>query len=295
MDGPTKTGIWRIALLLLAVTNVSIYLAIVFGNTVATCSNPPNEPTERIDKLSCWDAYPAVMKLLALPYVFQTTWRCVFISEYPTRSTVTNHPLNSVLVARILAAFGEFSYGVQLALGLYTCCIRAHPTYPALVITAVFCIIILDGVGQCFATYGTIMGSNMPFFFEGLVWVGIFSIGLGLAGVSIASVALSSVRGLFLCLVIALMTPAQLYMLLGYCPLCWDAWRREAVAAGSERLLKPRNQHEFPFRKKAWEALTVRVHTQDWIVWRHECTWQTLYFSIGTWSSLGLAALPLQN
>lgn len=252
MDGPTKVFIWRIVLLFLAVTNASIYFTIVFGSTAATCSDLKEQGAEQTDQLSCWDSYQTIMQLLALPYVFQTTWRCVLISEYPNRSTITNHPLNSVLVARILAAIGEFSYGVQLALGLYTCCISVHPTHPAFVITAVLCIIILDGAGQCCATYGTIMGSNLPFFLEGLVWVGMFSIGLILASVSVANVALSSVRGLFLWLVIILMTPAQLYMLLGYCPLCWDAWQREVVAARSDRLLQShKNQEQLPFRKKA--------------------------------------------
>merc|ERR1712070_824782 len=92
--------LWRYALLLLAMVNITLLLIVLnFGS---------------------WDgAYPRMMKLLGVPYVFQTSWRCFLPSEYVYRKTATDFAINSVLVARLLAAVGEFCYGLQIALALY--------------------------------------------------------------------------------------------------------------------------------------------------------------------------------
>lgn len=243
-------------------------------------------------------SYGTAMAILAFPYVFQTSWRCIFISEYPNRRTITNHPLNSVLVARLLAALGEFCFGLQLALGLYVACAHAIILHHSYLVASLVCLVCFDAFGQCCATYGTIVGSNFPFFIEGIMWFGIFSISMALAvaNVILSPLPITSVSIIFSWLAIIFTTPGLLYLSMGYCPLCWEAWREEVSKGQSSTplLQDGKGKSNSLFWAKAWEALTYRSPTQAWDVWSHEFTWQTLYFTIGTWSSIALVAVPLQ-
>jgi hypothetical protein len=264
----SKTNRWHTFFIALAVLNTSLYVGL---------ARLPPDPLGN-------DAYHNIARILAFPYVFQTSWRCIFISEYPNRRTIFDHPLNSVLLARLMAAVGEVCFGAQLALGLFVVCSPASVLPYTWVLYLAICMVIFDGIGQCCATYGTIMGSHFPFFVEGLLWTSIFFIALLLACTSILATPLYNydINALFLWMVLALTLPGITYLIFGYCPLCWDAWKKAAPAVPST------------FSAKFWEALTYRSPTHDWNVWQHEVTWQTLYFSIGTWSSLGLMAIPLR-
>lgn len=277
---------WRYFLLLLGSANASIYLVLVFGDD-SSCLDLDLTATKSLSR----ESYKKVMTLAAFPYIFQTTWRCFFISEYPNRRTYTNNPMNSVLVARLLAAVGEFCFGVQLALALYTACLSASLLGPILVLRCVLCLVVLDAIGQCCATYGTVMGSSFPFFLEGLLWASIFSICFVLASTSIFGHVGTGYTPLLLFAVVVMTPPAILYMVFGYCPMCWQDWCKEA----KESLLRNGRKDAPSFRSKAWEALTFRSVTQEWSIWSHECTWQTLYFSVGTWASLLLIIFPLQQ
>lgn len=48
---------------------------------------------------------------LGVPYVFQTVWRSILISEYFDRRVSTGYFLNAPLFARLLAVVGELCYG----------------------------------------------------------------------------------------------------------------------------------------------------------------------------------------
>jgi len=278
MENDTKTAIWRALLLVLGCFNACTYAVLVLWE----------------DESAARWSYKSMMRALAFPYVFQTTWRCIFISDYVHRSTISDHPLNSVLVARLLAAVGEFCFGVQLALGIYIASLSTSILPSDVICVLAVSIVLLDGVGQCCATYGTIMGSTLPFVLEAILWSCIFSISLVMALSSAEHVEFTTYEGVFLSAVITLVSPALAYMLFGYCPLCWEAWRKEVHKSRKEGLLPAATMQSQSFRSKAWEALTLRVPTQDWRVWEPECTWQTLYFTVGTWSSLGLMVFPLQ-
>jgi hypothetical protein len=294
MDDGYKTKAWRGFLFGLACLNVSLYIHFVRRDELSclATSNADRLTTGVLGNVS----YQMAMQILAFPYVFQTSWRCIFISEYPNRRTITDHPLNSVLVARLLAALGEFCFGVQLALGLYVACAPAFALHPEVLMGLAACLVSFDGIGQCCATYGTIVGSNLPFFVEGIMWVGIFAVSMFLAATNIVLLPfdVTSTTTFFSWLVVILTMPGLLYMTMGYCPLCWEAWRQEVFRGQSTKPLLQGDAKSIPFFAKAWEALTYRAPTQAWDVWSHEFTWQTLYFTVGTWSSIGFVALPLQ-
>lgn len=224
------------------------------------------------------------------------------MSEYPNRYTMTNHPMNSVLVARLLAAVGEFCFGMQLALGMYVLCARISAVGLGTLLTWAISIVVLDGAGQCCATYGTIAGSSLPFFVEGVAWTVIMSTTSLIALVSIFSAAEAhAAETQLLWVVMAVTLPGSLYMACGYCPLCWKSWQKERDMKESSKLssrahvplCQESDLSNMTFASKCWEALTLRVPTQEWSVWKHEVVWQTLYFSVGTWSSLAFLALRL--
>eukprot|EP00421_Protoceratium_reticulatum_P020797 CAMPEP_0168382374 /NCGR_PEP_ID=MMETSP0228-20121227/13362_1 /TAXON_ID=133427 /ORGANISM="Protoceratium reticulatum, Strain CCCM 535 (=CCMP 1889)" /LENGTH=264 /DNA_ID=CAMNT_0008395507 /DNA_START=55 /DNA_END=846 /DNA_ORIENTATION=+ len=264
MDDAHKMQLWRLSLFALALVNSITYLGLVL--TDGAMSYAMVGSTETCHLFTA-QQYKAVMQCLALPYVFQTSWRCVLLSEYPNRRTYYDHPLNSVLVARLLAAVGEFCFGAQLAMALYTVCVSSSVLPQAVVTGSALCIVALDGIGQGCATYATIQGSSFPFFIEGLMWSGIFAISLVLASTSVfAMAAIGTWRSVFLLLVIALTIPGLVYMAVGYCPLCWEAWRKETMKQRHGSLIQE-TVHVDTFRGKAWEALTVRAPTREWSVW----------------------------
>jgi len=227
--------------------------------------------------------YTQIQRLIqfsAFPYVWQTTWRCIFISEYVDRHTIGDHPLNSVLLARIFAAVGEFTFGIQLAFAL-----RTYTSDVALAILP------LDFIGQVFATSGTITRSNLCFLCEGILWTLIFAVLCGVAAVTLLrSTSLTSEATTFLRLVVAFTVPGMVYMVGGYIPLCFAAWSKESEA--QEKCKEDGLKKRRPIGELAWEALVMRVPTMDWAVWQGEVVWQTLYFAIGTWSSVWLMAYP---
>ncbi len=62
--------------------------------------------------------YTIWMKWLALPWVFECVWRCVFPALYLQRFVVWDTPLNAVLVDRTLACLGELAWTAQIALAV---------------------------------------------------------------------------------------------------------------------------------------------------------------------------------
>ncbi|CAK0799707.1 unnamed protein product [Prorocentrum cordatum] len=64
------------------------------------------------------------------------------------------------------------------------------------------------------------------------------------------------------------------YMVFDYCPMCLEFNRRSALT---------KNDKTMTICQGAKGAIWNRIVTTKWEDWREECTWQTLYFSVGTW------------
>eukprot|EP00947_MAST-08B_sp_MAST-8B-sp1_P004484 g4484.t1 len=64
------------------------------------------------------DSYDRAMKWLAVPWVWECAWRSVFPSLYLQRFAFWDTPLNSIIVDRTWACFGELSWTYQIALAL---------------------------------------------------------------------------------------------------------------------------------------------------------------------------------
>merc|ERR1712060_125094 len=64
------------------------------------------------------------------------------------------------------------------------------------------------------------------------------------------------------------------YMVFDYCPMCLEFHRREAMKKSKKTMT---------LCEGAKDAIWNRIVTTRWKDWKEEWTWQTLYFSIGTW------------
>ena len=244
MKSDPQTQIWRICLASIAISNV-----LAFTYTLLT---------------PCKNEGTRLQRMLCIPYVFQTTWRSIFISEYVNRHTITNSRFNSPMLARLLAAVGEFCFGIQLTLTL-------KKEWKEEMLHFVPCFIVLfDFIGQCCATLGTTLQHNGLFFLEGIMWTMIFAICSFSALINVFSSTMWFV-------VFASSTLGLVYMIVGYCPMCFEAWRKQRKIAITWKSIKA----------GFYEALNSTNKTLDWGVWKHECVWQTLYFSFGTWCSIG--------
>lgn len=67
-----------------------------------------------------------------------------------------------------------------------------------------------------------------------------------------------------------------------YTPECYNLWQAD-VDAGKT----------YPgIAEGALEALTHRVPTKLWSFWASQVVWQTMYFSLGAWTSIWLMRAP---
>ena len=62
--------------------------------------------------------YVFFMRILAIPYVIECSYRSFLPGQYNTRVTIINSEWNSVLIERLLAFFGEISWGIQIGWSL---------------------------------------------------------------------------------------------------------------------------------------------------------------------------------
>jgi hypothetical protein len=252
-----KLGLWRCGLALSAALNVCMFVLVL--------RVPPRDLTL------------SVQRWLAAPYVFQTSWRSVFISEYIGRRTVTASQLNSPLVARLLACVGELCFGIQMALALWH---RLGPpqdgdmfdrTVPCL------CIPCFDLCGQLCATAGTVLRHNGLFLTEGSLWAAMFVLCALSALPRAWSSQVETRDALFWRILLVVSCSSVTYMTTDYCPMCWRAWRHQPPVRTSALL----DGMRCAFKGKP---------CQRWHVWREEWVWQSLYFTTGTWASIWFAA-----
>ena len=251
-----------------------------------------------------------VMARLAAPYIFQIAWRSVLISDYPGRVTFFDHPVNSAMVARLLAVVGEITFAAQVATairwvsqdivdvgGPKLTTIKFHHVAQAFSVL----LVLFSTLGQCCATNGTATSNQGPFFLEGALWACFFFLTTVLGAFlwielralttyrsssnssSNSSTTLHVGSSLLFVQGLALASPgAFAYMAFQYCPMCLESYRADE-AAGLAYL---------SFSEGFYDALTRRVPSRAWIMWQWHAAWMTLYFVLGGFTSCWLASAP---
>ena len=274
---------WWSGLISLAGLNTSLLLT--------TLSKTPHEGSGD-------GGYRRTMRLLAFPFFFQTTWRCMFPCDYTSRSAFFDTPLSSALGERLLAAVGEACFGAQLAVATSHIATEVLESTPAsrpaslkvlsLVRSLAWFIVPLDLIGQLCATTGTITQNQLYFLFESFCWIGIFATAWA-CGVPLCVLRprLNGPHGsdakLFVRLLCTAAPLALSYQIFGYTVDCWHRYETDNANGAIYQPLGG---------AAAWDALVRRVPTREWSVWQVEWLWMSLYFSFGTWASIWLMRAP---
>lgn len=252
--------IWRNSLIVLAIFNISTFLYII--TTLTSIKNN-------------------FAVIAGIPYIFQTTWRCFFISEYVNRQTIYFTKWNSPLVARLLAFLGEFCFGIQLSMTFWKRW-NVHPGLPSILSPTFVCIslVLLNFTGQLCATTGIALRDNFFFLLEGMLWAVMFVLQILSALDHIVlpyyyhSIDESIYFWMFLLFASFF---AILYQTMLYCPMCYYDWKVQR----HNRSLSIRN-----IFLGLQDAHSKQRVTRRWKDWKNEWIWQSLYFSFGTWACL---------
>ena len=119
VDGPAGSDgiLWLWYIIMLLVTGFNL----LFFAWVA--ARPQPEPSAQ--------AYRKKMALLAIPMVFQCSWRSLFPNQYAQRIVFWDVPFSSILLARCFACVGELAWVAQVRVCVFSSvtsiiCVRAR-------------------------------------------------------------------------------------------------------------------------------------------------------------------------
>lgn len=248
------------------------------------------------------------MLMLCFPYIFQIAWRSVYPAEYIHRTAFFESSANSVMVERLMAAVGETAFAAQLATAI--CWVSSdlerlgesmqtfwnYPLSPERSLLNVrYCarsLVVMSVVGQFCATTGTATKNRWWFVVEGIVWSAFFVVtafcGWVLAPECYLRAGKSTsrffphtdvffTRTLFLASI-----PSFVYMVLGYCPMCYEAMLSDQGA----------QLQYVDFTQGFHDAMTQRTISRSWTVWSKESIWMSLYFVFGGMASVSNVVVP---
>ena len=241
--------------------------------------------------------YERTMRLLAVPYVFETVWRCYWPADYPSRTTFFDTIFNSVLIERCLAALGESCFVLQFVVSLRWISLELAAHAPQwrctllLLRALVVSTFLADCISQPASVWGCVTGNQLGFFIEGLFWAYMFGVWCACACVLklITCQAMPHTRtscGSTAETLLTALTPIGLavcaYQIVIYVPWCYELWQDDV-----------RHGKTYPtIAAGAWDALTHRHPTRLWSFWDGQVVWQTLYFALGTQTSIWLMCAP---
>jgi hypothetical protein len=176
---------WWTEMVLISVINCILCL-VIFIKT-----KPPTHDLKTIPQKHWWSIrYVTAMRYLAIPFVFECTWRSFLPSLYNSRTTIIDDDINSILLARFLAAIGEICWGTQIALA-YVAISRSLPMRGRESVRRFILnnmpriaklIVLLDVTAQCFSCAGAVTTSYRYVLVEESLWTIIFLL-MGISGI----------------------------------------------------------------------------------------------------------------
>jgi len=230
--------------------------------------------------------------------VLVCAYRTFFPSIYLFRDAWFDTPLNSTLLARLLASVGEVCWMTQVAMAVHRNLAQVMErrrsldgwTPPHVVQVVPAFVVFLICCAECFSCTGTITTNSMWFMLEEGSWV--------LSGWLLAPISFWMLYSMYY-------NPARPYemnrsayrFLVGlsawlviYCP--WGVV--SDVPANYRRWQDEVNNGTvyFSFADGLEDAANKRNVTHDWDTWSPYLLWMTSYFSVGVWSSIALMFAP---
>ena len=253
--GESKTTLWWASLCVASLLNVWLWL-------VATRVELP-DTTYRSWQLVLSGIYVAV---------------CAFRSAFPRvdleRLCLWDTPLSTIFVGRFVATLAEMCFAVQCTMFLAK---LSEITRVASLDMLSVCIVPVIVLAQLACWYAVITLNHLGHAVEELLWTCVVALlAVGFTG---AWFHTHGVLRIVISIGIVSCGGAALVMSLIDVPMYISRWQYHRRA---------KNPY-LPLLGGLQDTLARRHSTRNWIVWRREVPWMTLYFSVGVWLSIGMA------
>lgn len=241
------------------------------------------------------EGYTLHMKCLAIPFIFQTSFRSIFPNEYVNRQVLLDNPLSSILLARCLATVGELCWITQISLALRQILTDLQPrgrrtqnshSQPLAVVATLPLLFI--SLAECCSFYGTATTDQAGFAFEESLWGMSFTcftpvaVVLFLACHNLPPTSEARSAVLFTGVLAVFGIIYVPWEFLDNVPRLFSDWEADQEAGKSYISFLPGLE----------DAATTRHPTSNLEDWKGDLFWRTAYFSLCVWSSILLMNGP---
>jgi len=206
-------------------------------------------------------------------YVFVCAFRSFLPRIDLERYCLFDHPLSSVMLGRSLATLAEICFSMQCAILIYDLGIFINSSIIASIAYSIVPIIVL---AQISCWYAALTLNHFWHGIEEAAWV-----------VMVLLAAGSFTIGLFM-----LSGILQILMLVGIISCLGSAYIMLFVDIpmylNRKNINRKDKQLYLSVRDGIKDAVSRRVKTNDWAIWKKEVLWISSYFTFGVWLSIGM-------
>lgn len=249
-----RTYTWWKFLCWIAVINILVWLAAIWTHT-------------ETQGFSYW--HPVLSGIYVMVCAFRSFFPRIDLERYCLFDT----PISSVVLGRTSATVAEIAFSIQCALLIYD--LGMVLDSPAIV-TISYSIVPIIVLAQTFCWYAALTLNHFWHGMEEFAWVVMILLAAGcfVAGYAYLDGAYQvlMIIGLLSCL-------GSAYIML-FIDIPMYFFRTQDGAKSGLQYLTVEEGFQ--------DAMSRRVQTSDWEVWKKEALWITPYFTVGVWLSIGM-------
>lgn len=233
------------------------------------------------------DQYAVVMKLLAIPWVWDGAWRSVFPSLYLQRFVFWDTPLNAILVDRTWACLGELSWAYQIGYAIRQVDRDVTMTGGGKVWVQVsgWLLFLVYVVAECISYYNTATTNEfwaaMEVIVDGLSFL-LAAPACVYLTLAMPGKVFGSSGKFFTTIMSVVCVVYPLYNIVIDAPMYFQRYAEDQAA----------NKTYLPFVEGLVDAAVRRVPTHNLTDWSGDMGWMTAYFSVGSWTGILLMFGP---
>jgi hypothetical protein len=261
-QGPSRQLAWWWALLTLASAGNIALWCLLYRHFYLV-------PTEPLDSTADIE----LMLFLCAAYVFGCAFRSVLPRADVQRICLFDTWLSSVVIGRSVATVAEISFAAQWAIVLRQLGTMAGADTTIIVASVIVPLIV---IAQCCSWYGVLTTNYLGNAIENSIWaIAFLTVGIALCRL------LPEFEGIVrLGLIVAILgiTGYLAFLITIDVPMYLNRWRDDI--AGGRKIISP--------VQGLRDASTRWVVTHDFIHWKDEIAWMSLYFTAAVWGSLAL-------
>ncbi len=206
-------------------------------------------------------------------YVFVCAFRSLLPRIDLERYCLFDHPLSSVMLGRSLATIAELCFSAQCALLIYGLGQFLHSPIIEFIAYMIVPIIVL---AQASCWYATLTLNHFWHSIEEAAWVAMIL--LAAICFSIGFLTLSGIVKILMAIGVVSCIGSAYIMLFVDIPM---------YLSRKNDSLKQANQF-LSVSAGIKDAISRRVKTSDWDIWKKEVLWISSYFTFGVWLSIGM-------